>query len=93
MILITVTHVRLHSQFEMVSKVFKEDPVPIHALLSSLESATQKNGHGGPGENASVCRPAVSGKHPLMERHSPLKAGPSTCFSGASFSRMLREGH
>lgn len=61
MILITVTHVRLHSQFEMVSKVFKEDPVPIHALLSSLESATSKEwAAGGPGENASVYRPAVS---------------------------------
>lgn len=60
MILITVTHVSLHSQFEMVSKVFKEDPVLIHALLSSLESATSKErAAGGPGKNASVYRPAV----------------------------------
>ena len=72
----------------MVSEVFREDPGPIHALLSSLESATSGEwASGGPREDASVYRQAVpEGSILSVKRHSPLKAGPSTHPWEPSFS-------
>ena len=72
----------------MVSEVFREDPGPIHALLSSLESATSGEwASGGPREDVSVYRQAVpEGSILSVKRHSPLKAGPSTHPWEPSFS-------
>ena len=80
----------------MVSEVFREDPGPIHALLSSLEPATsEKWASGGPGEDASVYRQAVpEGSILSVKRHSPLKAGTSTHPQEPSFSAgCFGEGH
>ena len=69
-------------------RLFREDPVPVHALLSSLESATSKEwAAGGPGENARVYSQAFpDGSILSVKRHSPLKAGPSTHPQEPSFS-------
>lgn len=65
----------------MVSVVFREDPVLVHALLSLLESAiTEEWAVGGPGENVSVSLRRPSQRRGILstKSHCPLKAALST---------------